>query len=302
MSVLVLGGEGMLGHALVRACAGRAPILGPVAASVRGTVSRVPFAPGVRVAAGVDALRFATVEAAVEAHRPTAIVNAIGIVKKRPEGEDRRLLAAVNARFPRRLAALCRARGIRLVHVSTDCVFDGRRGGYAEDDAPTARDRYGRSKARGEVVGPDILTLRTSMVGLEPVGARGLLAFLLAARGRVRGYTNVVFSGPTAPEVARTVVAILASGKPFGGLVHLGAEPIDKHALLLMLRDALALPIGIDPDPAPRLDRSLRATRLWLRYAIAAPSWPDMVDELARLHRAGNPPAATPRRPARVAA
>ncbi len=280
MSVLVLGAEGMLGLALCRELA-RRPGGGAVVAGVRGRHPRSPLPPSVRLAPAIEALDLASVEAALRNHRPHTVVNAIGIVKGRPERDDFGALMAVNGCFPHHLAGLCRRMGSRLLHISTDCVFDGLRGNYGEGDSPSARDPYGRSKALGEVTGDGAMTLRTSMIGFEGLTRRGLLAWFLNAAGPVRGYTNARFSGPSAPELARLVARIVTAPEPFGGLLHAGAAPIDKFTLLTMVRDAFCLDTEVVPDGSVRIDRSLDTRALAARYGYVAPSWPQMIAELA---------------------
>ena len=113
------------------------------------------------------------------------VVNCIGLVKQRPEAADAAALVRANALFPHQLRAACAQRGARLIHISTDCVFSGDRGGYAEDDRPDPADLYGRSKLAGEPEGEGVLTLRTSMLGRELDRASGLLEWFLSVRGEV---------------------------------------------------------------------------------------------------------------------
>jgi dTDP-4-dehydrorhamnose reductase len=187
-----------------------------------------------------------------------------------------------NALFPHDLAAACRERGARLIHISTDCVFSGRKGGYTETDRPDPEDVYGRSKLLGEVATPGALTLRTSMIGREIATSRGLLEWFLAqSGGTVRGFTRAVFSGPTTPVLSRAIADVLERHQSLEGLYHLGAEPIDKHALLLALRDAFGLDVEIEPDDGVVIDRSLDSSRFREATGWAAPTWEEMVAELA---------------------
>jgi dTDP-4-dehydrorhamnose reductase len=181
------------------------------------------------------------------------------------------------------VAALCARRGIRLIHVSTDCVFSGRRGSYTERDEPDPVDLYGRSKLLGEPSGPGVLTLRTSMIGWELSGRRqGLLEWFASQAGAtVDGYTRAIFSGPTAPVLARVIVDVAERHPNLEGLWHVGAEPIAKHDLLLRLRDALALPVEVAPKDEVVIDRSLDSSRFRAETGWSSPSWDEMVAELA---------------------
>ena len=120
-----------------------------------------------RIVPAVDVTRFDHVRRLVDELRPDVVVNCVGVIKQRPDVQDAVPTVTLNALFPHLLADACAQVGGRLVHVSTDCVFSGRRGGYVEDDLPDPPDLYGRSKLLGEATGVAALTLRTSIVGHE---------------------------------------------------------------------------------------------------------------------------------------
>jgi dTDP-4-dehydrorhamnose reductase len=223
-----------------------------------------------------------TVERALDETRPEVVVNCIGIVKQAVA--DPVTTIRVNSLFPNELAAVCVSRGVRLIHLSTDCVFSGRRGGYTEADEPDPVDLYGRSKLLGEPSGPGVLTLRTSMIGWELGGRQqGLLEWFAAqAGGSAKGFTRAVFSGPTAPVLARAIVAVAADHPELEGTWHVGADPIAKHDLLLALREALGLEVEIVPDDGVVIDRSLDSSRFRVQTGWSPPSWDEMVTELAQ--------------------
>jgi len=269
----------MLGHELWRTCAERFDAY----ATVRSDEPAGPVAELIdaeHIVPGVRAEEPRTIAAALDGMHPDAVVNCIGIVKQAvgdPEPAIR-----INALFPHRLAAACRERGIRLIHVSTDCVFAGRTGGYVESDLPDPVDTYGRSKLLGEPATPGALTIRTSMIGRELATSHGLLEWFLAqSGGSVRGFTAAVFSGPTTPVLSRAIADVIERHDSLEGLWHLSAAPIDKHALLLQLRDAFELDVEIEPDASVAIDRSLDSSRFRKATGWEAPSWPDMVAELA---------------------
>ncbi|MDQ4023895.1 MAG: SDR family oxidoreductase [Actinomycetota bacterium] len=192
--VLVLGGSGMLGHKLWQVLDERLE----AHVTVRGddaTAAAGGLLDPARTLTGVSAERLETVERAVAAVRPDAVVNCIGIVKQLRAAHDPIASISVNSLFPHRLAELCGAAGARLIQISTDCVFSGRSGGYTEADIPDPVDLYGRSKLLGEVADGDCLTIRTSIIGRELSGASGLLEWFLAQEGSVRGFRRAIFSG-----------------------------------------------------------------------------------------------------------
>jgi dTDP-4-dehydrorhamnose reductase len=280
VKVLILGGDGMLGHELFGELRGRHETRVTLRRPLAAYSAKALFDAG-NAFGGVDVRAAGSLEAVLAEFRPDAVVNAVGIVKQRPESEDAIVSIEVNALMPHRLALACRAAGARLVHLSTDCVFSGEKGGYREEDRPDPLDLYGRSKLLGEVSGEGALTLRTSMVGLGLYRKTSLVDWFLAQSGRVQGYRNAVFSGLTTRELARVIGGVLERHAQASGLYHVAAAPISKLELLLKLRTRLALEVEVVPADAPRIDRSLDATRFRRVFGYAAPSWDEMLDELA---------------------
>jgi len=284
MRVLVLGGEGMLGHKAAAVLARRFQVY----ASFRdphGPWCDFPqYAgyPAERLLSGVDALDFTTVTGAVETVRPDAVINCIGIIKQLKEASDAVLTITLNSLFPHRLADLCVTTGARLVHMSTDCVFSGRKGAYTEDDVPDPEDLYGRSKLLGEVDRPSCLTIRTSIFGRDFLKQDALLEWFLSNRGgRVKGYKNAIYSGFPTQVLARIIGDLLADQPTLSGLVQVASAPISKYALLMMLKESMDLDIEIEPFDDPPCDRSLSAARFVRATGYRIPSWEEMVAEVA---------------------
>jgi len=199
------------------------------------------------------------------------------------EASDPILTITLNSLLPHRLADLCVAREIRLVHMSTACVFSGRkRAPYAEDDLPDPEDLYGRSKLLGEVDRPGGLTIRTSIFGRDFLKQDALLEWFLSNRGgRVRGYRNAVYSGFPTQVLAGIMGDVLADHPGLDGLVQIASAPISKYALLMMLKDAMQLDIDIEPFDDPPCDRSLSAARFVAATGYGIPPWDQMVVEVA---------------------
>lgn len=270
MRVLLLGADGMLGHRLARTLRSRHELC--VTTRAEGPP---PFF-------GVDARDAAALSRVFDAARPDAVVNTIGLVKQRPEAADTAAAVEVNALLPHRLAALCRERSARLVHVSTDCVFSGRRGLYREEDEPDPVDTYGRTKLLGEVTAAPAVTLRMSLVGLERRRAQGLVEWFLSRTGEVPAYTRARFSGLTTAEAARVMARILETGLPASGLWHVASTPISKAELLSGLLSRIARPdLSLREDDSVVIDRTLDGRRFAAETGYKAPHWPDMLAELS---------------------
>jgi dTDP-4-dehydrorhamnose reductase len=270
----------MLGHKLWQNLAKRFE----VHATLRKSPSDFPnglFDPA-QVHSGVSAEDFDSVRVVVEELRPEVLVNCIGVVKQDAAGKDPVTSIAVNSLFPHRLAKLSQESNARLVHVSTDCVFSGRAGNYAETDVPDAEDLYGRTKLLGEVTGEGCLTIRTSMIGRELTGSHGLLEWFLSQRGgRVRGFKRAIFSGFTTRALAEVIAKIIADHPELDGIYHVAAEPISKFDLLTLVQQTYGLAVEIEPDETFVCDRSLDGSRFRAATNFVPPSWSDMVTGLA---------------------
>lgn len=278
--VLVLGATGMLGHRVWQVLSTCMDAHGTVRAPKRAVAPAGVLDPA-RTVEDVSVDRFDSVERAVASVRPDVVINCIGIVKQARAAHDPLASISINSLFPHRLGQLCRAEDARLIQISTDCVFSGRTGHYSESDIPDPVDLYGRSKLLGEVADGDCLTLRTSIIGRELSGANGLLEWLLAQRGSVRGFRRAIFSGLTTLALARVLASIVSDHTALTGIRHVASEPISKYDLLCMLKDAYGLPVDIVPDDEVVCDRSLDGTRFEHDTGVRAPSWAEMVDELA---------------------
>jgi dTDP-4-dehydrorhamnose reductase len=182
--------------------------------------------------------------------------------------------------LPHRRARLCALAGARLVHVSTDCVFSGGRGNYAESDAADALDLYGRSKHMGEVDYPNAITLRTSIIGHELDSRHGLLEWFLAQSGQCKGFTRAVFSGLPTVELARVVRDFVLQQPALRGVYHVSAAPIDKYTLLKLVARVYGKSIDIVADDQLAIDRSLNSSRFSQASGYQAPPWETLVQAM----------------------
>lgn len=278
--VLVVGGAGMLGHKLWQTAREATETW----ATVR-TAAPALQALGLvddRTLTDIDVSRPGALDAALDRARPDVVVNCVGVVKQLAAARDPVTSISINALHPHLLAAACARRGCRLIHISTDCVFDGARGGYRETDVTNATDLYGRTKALGEVTGPGCLTLRTSIIGRELSGASGLVEWFLSRAGATAdGYAGAIFSGLTTLALSRVILRVIAEHPTLEGLYQVASEPIDKLSLLRLLDEAYGTGVTISRKDEPRIDRSLDGTRFRETTGIEVPAWPDMVADMA---------------------
>jgi dTDP-4-dehydrorhamnose reductase len=278
--ILVVGASGMLGHEAIRVLAPDFEVWG---ACRRPEGLPDLGVPADRLLPGLDATQSDSAYALVERVRPNLVINAVGIVKQRPDAKAAIPSIQVNSLWPHVLADACAQAGARMVHVSTDCVFSGSRGGYTESDVPDAFDLYGRSKLLGEVADRDnAVTLRTSIIGWQIGEPTGLVGWFAAHRKeRLKGFTKAVFSGLTTRALTEVIRDVVMPDASLSGLWHVSVEPIDKYTLLTKLAAAMGWDVEIEPAEDLVIDRSLDSTRFRERTGWARPSWDEMLAGMA---------------------
>jgi len=278
--ILILGGDGMLGHQLLKYLASRYEIRVTLRQDLAAYVSFGLFHQG-NAYASIDVRSVDRLTEVLADFKPQMVINAVGIVKQCPTALESIPSLEINSLLPHRLAVLCKAVGARLVHLSTDCVFSGRKGNYQESDVSDAEDLYGKSKFLGEVHDPPCLTLRTSIIGRELIRKRGLLEWFLAQKGHVKGFRKAIFSGFTTLEMARIIERMLLHYPQACGVYQVSSEPITKYDLLLLFREKMGHDVEIWPDEIFHCDRSLDSTRFRREFNYSPPSWEEMIDELS---------------------
>ena len=267
----------MLGHAMFRVLSETHEH--EVWGTVRSPGIRKAFCdvPAARLLSGIDVENVDALSEVLNRIRPDVVVNCIGLVKQFAEADDPLLALPINAMLPHRLARLCSLLGGRLIHVSTDCVFNGKRGAYRESDISDAEDLYGKSKFIGEVDYPHAVTLRTSIIGHELASHHGLIEWFLAQEGRVNGYTRVRFSGLPTVELSRIVRDFVLPRDSLRGVYHVASAPIAKYDLLKLVAWIYEKKIEIAPDDSIAIDRTLVADRFREATGYTCPPWEELV-------------------------
>jgi dTDP-4-dehydrorhamnose reductase len=281
MRVLILGGAGMLGHKLYQRYRQRYDVFATLRSGFNA-YARYQIFDADRVIEHVDAFYFDSMVQAIAQTQPDVVINCIGVIKQLATAKDPIISLTINSLLPHRLAGVCQAAGIRLFHISTDCVFNGRDGMYTEDTPSNAEDLYGRSKYLGEISGPGCLTLRTSIIGREISTRSGLIEWFLSNRGgQVRGFRQAVYSGFTTQALSDVIADVIDHHPALSGLYQVSSEPINKYNLLLLARDAYGMDVRIEPDDSVSIDRSLDSTRFRQITGFQPPSWADMIGAMA---------------------
>jgi dTDP-4-dehydrorhamnose reductase len=282
MKVLILGGSGMLGHRLWINLSKKHETW----VTVRGNDSEFPEAPEFPlhyIRPMVDALNFDQIIRAMASIQPDLVINCIGLIKQQGHlARDPLFSISLNAMLPHRISMTCRTAKIRMIHISTDCVFSGMKGNYLESDTSDADDLYGRTKFLGEVSYPHCVTLRSSIIGRELKNHLGLIDWFLSQTSAVHGYKRAIYSGFTTDEFSRIILDYVIPNSSLSGVYHVSSNPISKYDLLQLAKQAYKMEVDITPDVEFICDRSLDSTRFRQITGYQPPSWKDMIDDMAR--------------------
>lgn len=277
MKILVLGANGMLGNAMVRVLSENADW--QVHGTIRAESTRRLFKDSIakRLISGVDVENNDSLLKVFIQVRPDVVINCVGLIKQL-SGTDEPLHAIpMNALLPHRLARLCQLSCSRLIHLSTDCVFSGDKGGYCESDPSDATDLYGKSKFLGEVAYYNTITLRSSIIGHELQTKNGLLGWFLHQQGQCSGYVRAIFSGLPTVVLSQMIRDVVIPRNDLSGLYHVAAQPISKFDLLKLIAEIYGKQIEIIPNNSLVIDRSLNAGRFLEATGYVVPSWPEMI-------------------------
>ena len=280
--ILILGGGGTLGHKLWQLLPAKFPETFVSIRKPKGYYAKCGLFAGPNVIDNLDLRDFARLTSVLDGLRPSVIVNAAGVTLRSKEGLDKLSAVSVNALLPHKLAEWCGKHGSRLIHFSTVCVFDGKKGNYTEDDLPDARDLYGMSKALGDVTAPCALTLRSSFIGREIFGGAELLEWFLAQGGKkVKGFRKAIFTGLTSNRLAELVGELIEKIPALNGLYHVSSEKVSKYELLRLMKDAYKVDAEIEPDDKFECMRDLAGGRFVEATGFKCPSWPAMMADMA---------------------
>jgi dTDP-4-dehydrorhamnose reductase len=250
MKLLVTGASGLLGLNLGLKMQARHAITGVD----RSKLSGVPFE-----LLRADLLDTGLEHRILDAVRPDAVIHCAAMADVDACESDPESARRMNAELPGELAAACAGRGIRMLHLSTDAVFDGMKGGtYTESDAPNPLGVYSRTKLDGEraVLGANAgaIVARVNFYGWSLDGSRSISEFFFngLSRGRpVNGFTDVWFCPLFVGDLAEILVGMLEKG--LAGLYHVvGAEALTKCEFGLRLArefdldEGLVIPISVE--------------------------------------------------------
>jgi dTDP-4-dehydrorhamnose reductase len=281
MKVLILGASGMLGHKLYQVFKKRFEVF----VTIRGNFSRVEnigLFEKENLFENIDVENIEQVSNIVEKIEPEYLINCVGIIKQLPVSKEIVKVLNINAVLPHQLAEIADKFNSKLITISTDCVFNGEKGMYSEEDFPDATDLYGKSKHLGEVTVGNHLTLRTSIIGRELKTSHSLVEWFLSNQGKkVRGFSNAIYSGFPTIIFAEILSDLMLNHKELIGLFHVSSEPIDKYELLVLVKKHFQIEVEIEKFEDFYIDRSLDSSIFRQITGFQPQSWDEMIKKMA---------------------
>ena len=265
MKILVLGSEGMLGHVVKRYFENRGY---EVHATSRNKENENYFDL-------TDNIK--NIDYIVDRIKPQAVINCIGLLNRVAE-ENQALAVLINSYLPHYMDELSEKKNFKFIHVSTDCVFDGKKGQYAVDSFKDAYSFYGQSKALGEINNNRSVTLRTSIVGPDenPKGI-GLFQWFMNQENETRGYSKAIWTGITTIQFAKCMEEAIE--KNLAGLYHaVNGDKIAKADLLKLFAKYYKPSTKVIEDASFVSDKSLILRENDYKFNI--PSYEQMIKEM----------------------
>lgn len=267
--ILILGGTGMLGNAVV------SHFLHAPDYDVTSTYRTADVTPS-GTTIYFDVLKNSLDEL------PSAfdyVINCIGIIKPFMAADPEAAIK-INALFPWQLASWCQIHNSKLIHITTDCVFSGKKGKYVESDLHDALDDYGKSKSLGECTSK-AMVLRTSIIGEEIHKNASLIAWAKSQKGKiVNGFSSHLWNGVTTKEYAKICDKIISEGWYETGLYHVFAkDDVTKLQMMEYFNKKFDLRLTIiEKQPEP-VDRTMR-TEKDLCSKLEIPTVQQMIEEI----------------------
>jgi dTDP-4-dehydrorhamnose reductase len=206
------------------------------------------------------------------------IINCIGILNKDAEDNPEKAIW-FNSYFPHLLESLTKNSKTKVISISTDCVFSGKKGNYTESDFRDGEGFYATSKAMGELSNDKDLTIRTSIIGpeLNKEGI-GLFHWFMQQNNLVTGYSHAFWSGITNVELAKVIHQTIQQ-EIKGLLIVAGSPKIDKYSLLKLFNNIFRNDsLTVTENSNYKVDKSMYSSRNDFRYNM--PTYKDMIQEM----------------------
>lgn len=280
MKILILGASGMLGSAVFNILSENKSL--KVFGTIRSTKSKKQF--NYRIAKKLfkvsDITKLAKLIKVFEKIKPDIVINCISLEKKLLKKNDPLMMIQTYSIFPHLLSKLSKEYGARLIQISTDGVFSGKKGNYTEYDKPDPDDIYGRTKHLGELVEKHTITIRTSIIGHELITKNGLVEWFLSQKKQCECFGNAIFSGFPAVVLAEIIRDYIITNNQLNGIYHIASKPISKCKLLTLIAKEYGLKIKLINNNKIKINRSLNADRFNAATGYIFPDWKELIKSM----------------------
>ena len=277
MKILVLGCTGMIGSAIFSHCQASKNI------SVYGTFKKQKkiniFNKNNKLIYFDASKKKQKLKNIINKIKPNFVINCIGITKHINNKNEKEFFQ-INSYFPHYAKKISNQYKSKFIQISTDCVFDGKRGNYSEQTKPNANDLYGKSKAAGEIKDKVNLTIRTSTIGHELSTKYGLLEWFLSNKKTCYGYKKAYFNGLPTNYLAKILLDLLLKYK-ITGLIHISGKKISKYELLKIIKKVYKKKIDIFQNSTFKIDRTLNNYKL-KNYIKPNTSWKKLIQDMKK--------------------
>jgi len=282
MRILILGGNGMIGHKMYQIISKMYP---DTWITLRKDIDYYRYHSLFdrnKVLDKIDLSKFDELVFKLTQLLPDVIINASGITIRRGSESVISNTIVMNSALPHLLNEWVVKYDKRLIHFSTDCVFSGSKGNYLEDDFKDAYDIYGRTKGLGEVTDSNnTITLRGSMIGRELENKTELLEWYFSQIGKsITGYSNVIYAGITTIKMAEIVTILIDKFPNLAGVYNVSSSPVSKFELLKLFDKEFKISSGISPNDLVVSNKNLISNKLFSIINFPIPNWNNMVLQL----------------------
>ena len=234
----------------------------------------------------LDLNNFDKIKKLIIKFKPNYIINCVGITNKQISKNSKNNVLKINSLLPKFLSLLSEVYHFKFIHISTDCVFNGKKKIYYEESFKSARDFYGISKSLGEEIydNKNCLVLRTSIIGHDLKKKDGLLEWFLSQKKSVSGYDGVIYSGLTTVEFSRIIIQIIKNHKIYG-LYQISSKKISKFKLLNIIKKIYSFQINIYKNSKYRKMLVLNSDKFTKKTNIKVRDWNDQIMEMKNFYK-----------------
>ncbi len=277
MKILILGSTGMLGYSLFKNLSEKNHL--EVYGTIRNKeVFKAKFSSNeydkiFELDVFEDANKISNT---IKEINPDFVINCIGAITQKESKKYE--LIFLNSLLPHIIQDICDDNSSKLIHFSTDCVFNGENGNYVEDDLSDAFDLYGKSKYLGEILSNTHLTIRTSIIGHELNNNVSLVDWFLSQDKKVTGYKNAIFSGFPCVYLAEILSEYIFDNKSLNGLMHIAAKPICKYDLLKKIANVYKKGTRIEQYDNYYSNKSLNSSKFNTLVGFRPPEWDYLIN------------------------